>query len=107
VRFTKISSSPPHHFVGERYNPYCGDRSDPNCREKVEEYSNGWVEGSLNLLFWNGKIVTVDNETVEVEYGGYFYGTKHIVEREVESELERVLSGLPPMYLTVATSGAR
>lgn len=90
--FTKISSSPPHDFVRTWYPRY-GDRSD---RYEEEVHEPGWVEGSVNLLLWNGKIVTVYSKTLEVEEEGDFNYTKKYARAEVESELERVLSELPP-----------
>jgi hypothetical protein len=44
------------------------------CEEKVEEYYGGWVWGSVKILLWNGKIVTVysilftQNRTAEGEW---------------------------------------
>jgi hypothetical protein len=71
--FTDTFYYEPRSITVEKCDPTCAARGlrafksadevgcPPECTYDVEEYYGGWVWGSVKLLLWNGKIVTVYN----------------------------------------------
>jgi hypothetical protein len=73
--FTDTFYYEPPPITVVKCDPMCADEAGcpSECEDKVEEYYGGWVWGSVKLLLWNGKIVTVysilftQNRTAEGE----------------------------------------
>jgi hypothetical protein len=95
--FTEVSSQPPHTEVEDRYDPRCGDISDPQCHYKEEVHYSGFAQGSVNLLLWNGKIVTVYREFLSAREDEEFYKIDEEVQRGIE-EVSYELSPYVPCY---------
>jgi len=84
--FTEVISAPPYTTVERRYDPRC------ECYDEVEVHHGGFAQGSVYLLLWNGKIVTVYGRSLSARELAEF----DAIDKEVRRGIVVVVHNLSP-----------